>query len=116
MADGRPYENTYRDAWTHLKIISHDILHTAIQDKETEWLDLRGNHDTFDLPSNNHPKNYYRKYSIRGRLNASSYSRHLSIDGFKYSLIGVDFTPSPGPKRPFKYVGDTFEDLNHREV
>lgn len=77
----------------------------VIESKATEWLDLRGNHDAFDLPSISHPKNYYREYSIRGRLNASSYIRHLLVDGVKYSLIAVDFAPSPGPKRPYNFFG-----------
>ena len=75
---------------------------SALKSGQTAWLDLRGNHDTFDVPFETHPNNFYRRFSIRGG-NVSSYSHHVMLDGGdKYSFIATDFTPSPGPKRPFK--------------
>ena len=32
------------------------------------WLDIRGNHDAFNLESDDDPNNFYEKYSIQGSL------------------------------------------------
>lgn len=77
----------------------------VIQENLTEWLDIRGNHDTFNVPFLHHPRNFHLKLSIHGRQSPGSYAHHVYMEGAKYSFLGLDFTPMPGPKRPFNFFG-----------
>ncbi|CAK8692719.1 transmembrane protein 62-like [Clavelina lepadiformis] len=68
------------------------------------WLDIRGNHDAFDVMSRKDPDNYYMKYSgDKGTLSSSTYIVKKSFG--KYSFIAVDATMTPGPRRPFNFIG-----------
>nr|XP_002129413.1 transmembrane protein 62 [Ciona intestinalis] len=68
------------------------------------WLDVRGNHDTFDVQSKDSLNNYYKKYSgDKGKLTTKPYDLILPFGN--YSFIPVDATMTPGPKRPFNFIG-----------
>ncbi|ESO87688.1 hypothetical protein LOTGIDRAFT_127392, partial [Lottia gigantea] len=73
--------------------------------KPTKWLDIRGNHDAFDVPDLEHPHNYYREYSKQGKHSKMSYSYTHNKNYGKYRFIGVDACPDPGPRRPFNFFG-----------
>ena len=50
------------------------------------------------------PDNYYMKYSgDKGTLSSSTYIVKKSFG--KYSFIAVDATMTPGPRRPFNFIG-----------
>ena len=70
------------------------------------WLDLRGNHDTFDVHSLEHDSNLYRHHGREWRHHSTeSYVyRHTTPFG-NYSFIGLDACPNPGPRRPFNFFG-----------
>lgn len=83
----------------------YNILYEAgIQDK-TVWLDIRGNHDNFDVPGRNSSKNFFTKYSIQGKRNQKSYMYQKKVGNEKYTFIAVDACLDPGPKRPHNFIG-----------
>ncbi|KAM6201127.1 transmembrane protein 62 [Rhynchocyon petersi] len=75
---------------------------TRVMEK-TKWLDIKGNHDAFNIPSLESVENYYRKYSAV-RKDGSFHYVHSTPFG-NYSFICVDATLSPGPKRPYNFFG-----------
>ncbi|XP_026939882.1 transmembrane protein 62 isoform X6 [Sagmatias obliquidens] len=75
---------------------------TRVMEK-TKWLDIKGNHDAFNIPSLESVENYYRKYSAV-RRDGSFHYVHSTPFG-NYSFISLDATVNPGPKRPFNFFG-----------
>uniref|UniRef100_A0A8C6DBQ4 Transmembrane protein 62 n=1 Tax=Moschus moschiferus TaxID=68415 RepID=A0A8C6DBQ4_MOSMO len=75
---------------------------TKVMEK-TKWLDIKGNHDAFNIPSLESVENYYRKYSAV-RRDGSFHYVHSTPFG-NYSFISLDATLNPGPKRPFNFFG-----------
>ncbi|XP_023590968.1 transmembrane protein 62 isoform X4 [Trichechus manatus latirostris] len=71
--------------------------------EKTKWLDIKGNHDAFNIPGLESVENYYRKYSAV-RKDGSFHYVHSTPFG-NYSFICVDATLSPGPKRPYNFFG-----------
>ncbi|NXX46328.1 TMM62 protein, partial [Tricholaema leucomelas] len=71
--------------------------------KKTKWIDIKGNHDSFNVPHLNSVRNYYRKYSA-WRKDGSFHYIHTTSFG-NYSFICVDATLNPGPKRPYNFYG-----------
>lgn len=92
----------YRDEWQ----IYRDILHQADVRNRTVWLDIRGNHDNFNVPGDASALNYFREYSVQGAQHSRSYMRQVSgRGGDRYTFIAVDACLDPGPKRPFNFIG-----------
>ncbi|XP_007933459.1 transmembrane protein 62 [Orycteropus afer afer] len=75
---------------------------TKVMEK-TKWLDIKGNHDAFNIPSLESVENYYRKYSAVHRDGSFHYVHSTPFGN--YSFICVDATLSPGPKRPYNFFG-----------
>ncbi|XP_065796551.1 transmembrane protein 62 isoform X2 [Muntiacus reevesi] len=75
---------------------------TKVMEK-TKWLDIKGNHDAFNIPSLESVENYYRKYSAVRRDGSFHYV--YSTPFGNYSFISLDATLNPGPKRPFNFFG-----------
>ncbi|XP_035115337.1 transmembrane protein 62 isoform X9 [Callithrix jacchus] len=71
--------------------------------EKTKWLDIKGNHDAFNIPSLDSVKNYYRKYSAVRRDGPFHYVHSTPFGN--YSFISVDATLNPGPKRPYNFFG-----------
>lgn len=74
-------------------------------DKPSQWLDIRGNHDTFDVTDDESKNNFFAKYSVQGPLNKRSYLSKMNFHNRSYGFVGVDATLVPGPKRPFNFFG-----------
>jgi predicted MPP superfamily phosphohydrolase len=76
---------------------------------KTKWIDIRGNHDNFNVYRPQDPDNLYRKYSIMGKNNSRNFYQFLekgSGDDVKlYTFIGVDEVQTPGLKIPFNFIG-----------
>ncbi|KAK9885653.1 hypothetical protein WA026_012417 [Henosepilachna vigintioctopunctata] len=82
-----------------------DILReTQIQNK-TLWLDIRGNHDSFNVVDQHSKNNFFTNYSIQGKLFPRSYMYQIKKDNATYSFVAIDACLDPGPKRPFNFVG-----------
>lgn len=75
---------------------------TRVMEK-TIWLDIKGNHDAFNIPSLDSVENYYRKYSALRRDGSFHYVYRTTFGN--YSFISLDATPNPGPKRPYNFFG-----------
>ncbi|XP_005381419.1 PREDICTED: transmembrane protein 62 isoform X2 [Chinchilla lanigera] len=81
----------------------HGILKKTRVMEKTKWLDIKGNHDMYNIPSLESVKNYYRKYSAV-RRDGSFHYVHSTPFG-NYSFISVDASQVPGPKRPYNFFG-----------
>ena len=66
------------------------------------WLDVRGNHDCFDVESRTSPENYFATYSASKK---HSYSYTHRTEYGNYTFVSVDICPEPGPERPYNFFG-----------
>ncbi|XP_073433736.1 transmembrane protein 62 isoform X1 [Dendrobates tinctorius] len=83
---------TYRSVLTKSQIL-----------EKTKWIDIRGNHDSFNIADLSSSNNYYRKYSGWQKEGSFHYVHHTPFGN--YSFICVDATLTPGPKRPYNFFG-----------
>ena len=76
-------------------------------DNRTVWIDVRGNHDNFDVPGLEDEKNYFKDFSSQGpQGNLGSYLKIVPHNGMKLGFLALDATLKPvGPRRPFNFVG-----------
>lgn len=89
------------DEW---KIYKNILSSNKVWEK-TVWLDIRGNHDNFNVPDINAEENYFNKFSIQGGQHQKSYLYQTTVRSDTYSFIGIDACLDPGPKRPFNFIG-----------
>ncbi|KYQ52554.1 Transmembrane protein 62 [Trachymyrmex zeteki] len=96
--------------WQHYRYI---IDQTNVS-KKVLWLDVRGNHDNFDIINFDSKNNYYLYYSIQGKKHPRSYMYNVDIGLETYSFIAIDACLKPGPKRPFNFIGILDQDEINR--
>ncbi|XP_050421603.1 transmembrane protein 62-like isoform X2 [Adelges cooleyi] len=97
----------YEEEW----LAYQEVLTTSKVTEKTKWLDIRGNHDSFDVSSEQSVKNFYQKYSPQGKLHPRSYNYTVTNQaGMSLKFIGVDACLDPGPKRPFNFIGNLDDD------
>ncbi|XP_014219134.1 transmembrane protein 62 [Copidosoma floridanum] len=87
--------------WEHYKKVLED---TRVTEKTT-WLDVRGNHDNFNVFDVHSKENYFANYSVQGSKHPRSYMHQVRVGSGLYSFVAVDACLEPGPKRPFNFVG-----------
>ena len=78
--------------------------------KKTTYLDIRGNHDSFDIMSLDDPENYYLVHSGLITPQRSSYLKSVTKGNTTISFLAVDATMNPGPKKLFNFLGHLPED------
>ena len=77
---------------------------------KTIYLDIRGNHDSFDVQSLSDVNNYYQSHSGQGRKHSSSYLTKVTHGTSTFSFIALDATMNPGPKKVFNFLGHLTEE------
>ncbi|KRT85365.1 hypothetical protein AMK59_726 [Oryctes borbonicus] len=89
------------EEWVHYR----NILHECNIEEKTLWLDIRGNHDNFNVINIDSKENFFPNYSIQGKTHPRSYMYQIKRSDTTYSFIGIDACLEPGPRRPFNFVG-----------
>ncbi|TRY74657.1 hypothetical protein TCAL_00573 [Tigriopus californicus] len=79
------------------------ILNASDIISKTTYLDIRGNHDNFDVAKKD--DDLYQKYSEQGRRHQHSYVKHLRHGHQTFGIMALDASPHPGLKRPFNFFG-----------
>ncbi|RWS09024.1 transmembrane protein 62-like protein, partial [Dinothrombium tinctorium] len=93
--------NQHEEEW----IWYSEVLNKSGVTNKTLWLDIRGNHDSFNVFSWESDNNYYRKYSQSGAKHRQHFMHELKHDTETYTFIGVDACLDPSQKRPFNFIG-----------
>ncbi|KAI9551793.1 hypothetical protein GHT06_022129 [Daphnia sinensis] len=91
------------EEWTMYK-----ALYTTCQNvsRVPHWLDLRGNHDNFNINGYNSSNNYYPKFGSQRLHTSGSYMTTVETNNkTKYAFIAVDATLDIGSKRLLNFVG-----------
>lgn len=105
LTDGRKWDSVgsmqIKEEW----IMYKEILEKCRTVKKIPWLDIRGNHDNFDVPDVYSAKNLFRKYSMQGRNQSRSYVRKLRVGSDTYGFVAVDACPDVGIKMTFNFAG-----------
>ncbi|XP_002168455.4 transmembrane protein 62 isoform X1 [Hydra vulgaris] len=97
----------YEDEW----IAYSSVLNTCKQ-YTSKWLDIRGNHDTFNVASQYDARNLFNKYAgSRNMYNKSVYQYIHKTSFGLYAFNGIDIAPNPGPGRPFNFFAVLNKDL-----
>ncbi len=84
-------------------------IRDSLGSSATTWLDVRGNHDNFNVLSRNKPNNFFQKYAIKKSFSRSYMHQVTTDSGDRYSFIGVDACTEPGAKRPYNFFGSLEE-------
>lgn len=87
------------------------ILNTSsLVNHYIQWIDLRGNHDSFDVPWRHHEQDMFRKYAVSKHTHSSVFLWTYVVPYGRYSFVGIDASPSPGLRRPYNFFGILHED------
>ncbi|UXI16738.1 retinol dehydrogenase 11-like [Sarcoptes scabiei] len=92
----------YHQEWLMYREVMAECLK---YNPKMKWLDIRGNHDSFNSYND---YNNFLNYTIQSNLSSDGKSYRYEIksdDGNRYSFIGADACLYPGVRRPFNFVG-----------
>lgn len=91
----------YVEEWSAYRSALDD---TGIFNKTT-WLDIRGNHDNFNVQFLYSSSDLFRNFSAQGKFHKRSYLHQEQINGTKYNFLALDASIEPGTKRPYNFIG-----------
>ncbi|XP_073465879.1 transmembrane protein 62 isoform X1 [Aquarana catesbeiana] len=103
LTDGKTKDKLGSDQFEEEWQIYRSVLKKSQILKKTKWIDIRGNHDSFNIAHLGSTNNYYRKYSGWQKEGSFHYIHQTPFGN--YSFICVDATLTPGPKRPYNFFG-----------
>ncbi|XP_018652073.1 putative helicase [Schistosoma mansoni] len=99
------------DRWTSWSFVLHTFLDYSSLLKQsgvlnlTRWFDVRGNHDSFGVPSFGGDGDYYSQFGVSGRSSFRSNIFKLVKPYGQYSFISIDLSTEPGLKWPLNFFG-----------
>ena len=100
--DGGVGSGQLREEWEAYR----EILRDSNIGNRTVYLDIRGNHDTFDVPDYSERENLFKSHSKMGPSHSSSYITTLeSKSGKTLSIVAMDASLNPGPKKVYNFLG-----------
>lgn len=92
----------YEEEW---RAYQSTLIDTGVIN-ETVWLDIRGNHDNFNVQHLYDGKSdLFQNFSIQGPKHKQSYLHQEEVDGVKYNFLALDASAEPGTKRPYNFIG-----------
>ncbi|XP_056403102.1 transmembrane protein 62 [Hyla sarda] len=103
LTDGKTKDKMGSDQFEEEWRIYQSVLKKSHILEKTTWIDIRGNHDSFNIADLSNSNNYYRKYSAWQKEGSFHYVHRTPFGN--YSFICVDATLTPGPKRPYNFFG-----------
>lgn len=114
----RSNSRQFIEEWVRYK----SAVDTCSDVMKAKWVDVRGNHDCFDVKNFSSANNYYRHYSALGHVHRKKknfeqgfvHNIILGPGASIYSFIGIDTCPRPGPNKPFNYFGYIDEDQSQQ--
>lgn len=80
------------------------LVETGIFNK-TKWLDIRGNHDNFNVQYLYSSSDLFRNFSAQGKYHKKSYLHQENDNEIKYNFLALDASAEPGTKRPYNFIG-----------
>jgi Icc-related predicted phosphoesterase len=72
---------------------------------KTTFMDIRGNHDNFNVEFLNSNADLFKNFSAQGKHHKRSYLKQIEVDGVKYNFVALDASIEPGSKRPYNFIG-----------
>lgn len=92
----------YTEEWNAYRTT---LAETGIINK-TKFLDIRGNHDNFNVQYLYDGKSdLFQNFSVQGQVHKRSYLHQEEVDGVKYNFLALDASAEPGTKRPYNFIG-----------
>jgi hypothetical protein len=92
----------YEEEW---RAYQSTLTETGVTNK-TAWLDIRGNHDNFNVEYLFDGRtDLFQNFSVQGKKNKRSYLHQEEVDGVKYNFLALDASAEPGTKRPYNFIG-----------
>lgn len=83
----------------------HDALSDNQIFEKTKWLDIRGNHDNFNVNHLGDVSDLYMNFSAQGKFHKRSFLHQEVADDVKYNFLALDASIEPGTKRPYNFIG-----------
>ncbi|XP_032515183.2 transmembrane protein 62-like [Danaus plexippus] len=105
LTDAKAKDNLGSSQFKTEWVYYHNIIKESGVTEKTTWLDIRGNHDNFNIGAINAKENYFRNYSVQGATYPKSYVHIVKHNGISTAFLGIDACPDPGLRRPFNFIG-----------
>lgn len=91
----------YIEEWTEYYSA---LVDTGVFNKTT-WLDIRGNHDNFNVQYLHSSSDLFRNFSAQGKYHKRSYLHREIVDGISYNFVALDASAEPGTRRQYNFIG-----------